>query len=114
MKVLDVEGVATHDGPESCVTSAGNREHEALTGVRVGRVLSREMHKPLRGADPLEDRGRQHRLARYREDQPSPARSPTPSMRASTSCGSREIPRLTWVDGAQARKGNLRQEGYRR
>jgi hypothetical protein len=114
MKVLDVEGLATHNGPESCVTSAGNREHEALTGVRVGRVLSREIHEPLRSADPLEERGRQHRLARYREDQPSSARSPTPSMRASTSCGSREIPRLTRADGARARKGNLREEGYRR
>jgi hypothetical protein len=114
MKVLDVEGVATHNGLESCVTSTGNCAHEALTGVRVGRVLSREIHEPLRGADPLEDRGRQHRLARYREDQPSPARSPTPSMRGRTSCGSREIPRLAWDDGAQVRKGNLREEGYRR
>jgi hypothetical protein len=36
------EGIASHVGPESC---AGAREGsgEALTGVRVGRVLSREM-----------------------------------------------------------------------
>jgi hypothetical protein len=44
MKELHVEGVATHDGPESCV---GVREDdgEALTGVRAGRVLSREINE---------------------------------------------------------------------
>ena len=36
------EGPATHTGPESC-TVAGNGEGEALTGGRVGRVLSREI-----------------------------------------------------------------------
>jgi RNA-directed DNA polymerase len=42
MKEPYVEGVANHDGPESC---AGTREGvgEALTGVRTGRVLSREI-----------------------------------------------------------------------
>jgi hypothetical protein len=37
-----IEGVAIHGGPESCV---GVREgaREALTGVRVGRLLSREI-----------------------------------------------------------------------
>lgn len=37
-----IEGVATHDGPESC---AGDREvvGEALTGARAGWVLSREI-----------------------------------------------------------------------
>ena len=41
MKVLYVEGLASRDGSESC---AGIREDvgEALTGVHVGRVLSRE------------------------------------------------------------------------
>jgi hypothetical protein len=38
MKEPYIEGVATHDGPESC---AGAREGvgEALTGVRMGRVI---------------------------------------------------------------------------
>ena len=38
MKTLYVEGVAIHDGPESCV---GAREGvgEALTGVHVGRAI---------------------------------------------------------------------------
>ena len=42
MKKSNVEGIANHDGPESC---AAVREDggEALTGVRTGRVLSREI-----------------------------------------------------------------------
>src|SRR4051794_14238109 len=42
MKVLHVEGLANHDGPESC---AGVRKGvgEALTGEDAGRVLSHEM-----------------------------------------------------------------------
>jgi hypothetical protein len=45
MKVSYVEGLATHNGPESCV---GVREDEgkALTGERAGRVLSREIKYP--------------------------------------------------------------------
>jgi len=41
MKEPHAEGVATHGDPESC---GGFREKsaEALTGARVGRVLSRE------------------------------------------------------------------------
>src|SRR6516225_11955656 len=41
MKESYVEGLAAHNGPESC---AGAREGvgEALTGVRTGRVFSRE------------------------------------------------------------------------
>ena len=35
------EGVATHIGPESCVV-VREGGGEALTGVRAGRVLSRE------------------------------------------------------------------------
>jgi len=45
MKESYVEGLAAHDGPESCV---GVRKgvREALTGVRTGRVFSRERHLP--------------------------------------------------------------------
>jgi hypothetical protein len=37
-----IEGVATHGVPESCVC-ARKGDGEALTGVRTGRVLSREI-----------------------------------------------------------------------
>ncbi len=42
MKVPYDEGVANHIGPESCGDSS-NAMAEALTGVRVGQVMSREM-----------------------------------------------------------------------
>ena len=45
MKVLYGEGVANHAGPESCAR-AGDRQSEALTGVRAGRVWSREKENP--------------------------------------------------------------------
>ena len=41
MKESYVEGLATHDGPESCAVTREGRG-EALTGARAGRVLSRE------------------------------------------------------------------------
>jgi hypothetical protein len=64
MKESYGEGLAIHTGPESCV---GNRKgaSEALTGVRAGRVLSRERGLD-RDADALPERGRQHRFRRYR------------------------------------------------
>jgi len=39
MKESYVEGVATHDGPESC-GAAREGGVEALTGVRAGRALA--------------------------------------------------------------------------
>ena len=47
MKVSYGEGLAIHTGSESCITvrkGAG----EALTGVRAGQVLSREIEAPPR------------------------------------------------------------------
>jgi hypothetical protein len=98
------EGVATHTGPESC---GGVRKGtgEALTGGGAGRVLSREIHEPLRGADAVEESGRPHRLCRYREAQADPARSETPGMRSITSHGNREIPRSSVAEGAPDRIG---------
>jgi hypothetical protein len=69
MKVSYVEGVATHNGLESCV-GVREDEGEALTGVRAGRVLSREIHalprkrQVLRDADAVEVSGRPHRVHR--------------------------------------------------
>ena len=95
MKVSYVEGLATHSDPESCVSPAGNRGREALTGGRAGWVLSREIHalrkQVLRGADVLEEDGRPHLLRRYGKVQRDPARSETPRMYGCTLCGNREI-----------------------
>jgi hypothetical protein len=89
MKESYVEGLATHDGPESCgVACKGGVE--ALTGVRAGRVLSRE-RGPLRDADAVGESGRSHLTHRYREMRQGPARSETPSTYGNTSRGSREV-----------------------
>jgi hypothetical protein len=100
MKVSYVEGVANHNGPESC-GAAREGGVEALTGGRAGRVLSREIYallrkqQVLRDADAVENVGRQYRVHRQRKVYQDPARSETPCMRASTLCGNREIPRLS-------------------
>ena len=109
MKVPDVEGLAIHNGPESCA-SVGNCVREALTGEAAGWVLSREIDAPrkrvLRGADVLGDDGRRHLARRYREARRVPARSETPSMPGSNSHGNREIPRSSAEQLATDRIGN--------
>jgi hypothetical protein len=99
MKESHEKGVAIHLDPESCV---GVREDagEALTGARVGRVLSREIAEPLRGADAVAGSGRRHRLRRHREAQPDPARSETPRMLGNVTHGNREIPRSSGAKAA--------------
>ena len=47
MKESYVKGLAAHSGPESC-GDACKGAVEALTGVRAGRVFSREMDHPPR------------------------------------------------------------------
>jgi hypothetical protein len=100
MKVSYSEGLATRTGSESCML-VGNGEHEALTGVRTGQPLSREIEPPLRerwsllGADALGRSGRQNWERRYRETLLDLARSETLCMYASTLSGSREIPWLS-------------------
>lgn len=117
MKVSYVEGVANHNGPESCVVARESGD-EALTGERTGRVLSREIHslsrerQVLRDADAVGKGGRQHWAHRHREVCPDPARSETPSMYGNTLCGNREIPRLSAEERAADRIGKPR--GVRR
>lgn len=71
------EGLASHSGPESCVVTRKGGD-EALTGVRAGWVLSREIL--LQGADVVRRCGRQHRPGRFGEVWSDPARSETPCM----------------------------------
>ena len=77
---------------------------EALTGVRAGRVLSRERNS-LRGADAVGEGGRQHPERRQREAFRDPARSKTPSTCGNTSRGNREIPSSPVTDGVTGRVG---------
>src|SRR6266567_3611302 len=89
MKESYAEGLSTHSGPKSC--GAFRKESdEALTGVRAGRVFSREIVS-LRDADAVRISGRQHRMHRYREMQSSPARSETPCTYGNTSHENREV-----------------------
>jgi hypothetical protein len=62
-----------------------------LTGVRAGRVLSRE-RVDLREADAVGCGGRQHRMHRQREMQTGLARSQTPRMYGNTLLENREVP----------------------
>jgi len=96
MKVSYGEGVAIHTGSESCI-GARKGSDEALTGVRTGQPLSREIETPsrkrwlLRGADAVEISGRQNWKRRYCETLEGSARSETLRMYASTLSGNREI-----------------------
>jgi len=110
MKVSYVEGVANHNGPESCgVAREGGVE--ALTGERTGRVLSREIHslprerQALREADAVGKGGRQHRAHHSRKVRQAPARSQTPCMHGNTLCGNREVPRPPAAERAAGRIG---------
>jgi hypothetical protein len=110
MKVSCVEGVANHNGPESC-GAAREGGVEALAGERIGRVLSREIdallrkQQVLRDADEVENDGRQYRVHRHRKVCQDPARSETPCMYASTLSGNREIPRLSADERTAVRVG---------
>jgi RNA-directed DNA polymerase len=90
MRELYIEGVATHDGPESCV---GVREGdgEALTGVRVGRAIE-PRNQSNRGADAVHWAEGHTGSSARRELPPDPARSANPSMRGISMHENREIP----------------------
>jgi RNA-directed DNA polymerase len=103
MKESYAEGLATHSGPESCGVSRKGSV-EALTGVRAGRVLSRE-RRSLRDADAVGRSGRHHWPHRYREMRPGPARSEPPCTYGNTSRENREVLGSPAADGAAGRAG---------
>ena len=121
MKESYVEGLASYGGPESCVY-VRKGVGEALTGVRAGRVLSREIHAPGlrsrddRGAEVVETHRRPHRGCRIGEAASDPARSQTPRMRGNTSHGNREIPRPSAPrrEATEAAERIVKPEGVRR
>src|SRR4029434_6999760 len=89
MKESHVKGLATHNGPESCV-GARKGDGEALTGERVGWVLSREM-EIKRDADPVRKSGMRRPASRTGKAREYPARSETPGMHGSNMRENREI-----------------------
>lgn len=115
MKVSYVEGVASHNGPESCGVVREDGV-EALTGEGTGWVWSREIdtllrkQQVLRGADVLGIYGRQYRVHRSRKVCSDLARSKTPCMYGSTLYGNREIPRLSAEESSADRMGKPKGE----
>ena len=108
MEVPCGEGVATHTGPESCVA---HREvgGEALTGVRVGRPLSRESaYSP--GCRRRSGCGRQHGWVRQCECLADPAWSETPACAYAPCSGTGRSAVWPWPVAG----GGPRREGPRR
>ena len=107
MRELYIEGVAIHDGPESCV---GGRDAvgEALTGVRAGRAI--EPRNLLAwGADVVLQGGRQHRRRRFREPSADPAGSKNLCMYGISGRENREVPRSSArLDGGAGRAGKAK------
>ena len=111
MKESNIEGIANHDGPESC-TGVREDEGEALTGVRAGRAIEpRNLLAP--DADAVVRCGRQHVRVRNREHRCGPARSKTPRMHGISTYENREIPRLPAGDGAAGRAGKAHARSQR-
>jgi RNA-directed DNA polymerase len=102
-----IEGVATHDGPESCV---GVREGvgEALTGVRAGRAI--EPRNQNFGVPTPLDRPEGNTAGGGRRESPvGPARSENQGMYGISMRENREIPPLTRpVDQRWVALGTLR------
>ena len=90
MKELHVEGVATHDDPESCV-GAREDDGEAFDRGTCGLSIEPRNHM-VRGADAVNPGGRQHGARRHRETRPDPARSETSCTYGTFLCENRE----TW------------------
>jgi RNA-directed DNA polymerase len=103
MKEPHIEGVATHDDPESC-TDGREAGGEALTGARTGSVLSRENRQSGAPTSLSETEGDTTR-GRHRESLGGPARSQTRSTCGTSSRENREVPRSLAADGAAGRAG---------
>jgi hypothetical protein len=96
MKEPDIEGIANHDGPESC-GAARKDGVEALTGVHASWVLSRET---AYSRMPTRLSARQAtRSGRQREAWIDPARSRDPMRAWNLLAREPGDPLLTWSTG---------------
>jgi RNA-directed DNA polymerase len=103
MKAPHIEGVATHDDPESCV-SIREDGGEAVTGAHAGPVWSRE-NKQSGAPTPLSEAEGNTTGGRYREPPGGPARSETRSTCGTFLRENREVPESLTADGAVGRTG---------
>jgi len=103
MKESDIEGVASHDGPESCGCSR-KAVLEALTGVRTGRDIE-PRNQLIQSADAVDMCGRPHDAQRKRELSVGSARSKTPSMCGNSMRENRESQPSPRTEGDQGRCG---------
>ena len=107
MEKSEIEGVATHGGPESCV-DVREDGGEALTGVRAGWAIE-PRNQGDRGADAVKMSGRPYRRQRFRELPAGPARSKILCMHGISMRENREIPHSpSWLIARQAAQARPR------
>ena len=104
MRESNIEGIASHGGPEPCVVVREGGD-EGSVGVRAGRAIE-PRNLLVRGADAVLQRGRQHRWRRFREPLADSAGSKNLCMYGISGRENREIPRsLACRDGGAGRAG---------
>jgi RNA-directed DNA polymerase len=96
------EGLANYPDPESCVATRKGRS-EALTGVRAGQVLSREMRIP--GSRRFPSKRKATPDAPIWQGAHGPRAVEDPVHARKHLVGSWEIPRSPAAEGAAGRKG---------
>src|SRR5215471_5559169 len=90
MKESYRKGVATHPDPESCV--AGGKTCHRSVDRGTGRPGIELRNICIRGADVVQQGGRQYRETRNRVRLENPAQSETPGMLGNSTRENREIP----------------------
>ena len=106
MQESDIEGLANHDGPESCGCIRKGAP-EALTGEKAGRAIE-PRNQQIQSADAVIVSGRPHQTQRKRELGPGSARSKNLSMRGNSMRENRESLPLSCEDGLQDRREKAR------
>lgn len=108
MKESNVEGVASHNGPEPC-GGGGDIAAEALAGEKCRRGIEPRNRSNLSSADPLVIAGRQHIASRYGKLRDGSAGSKTHGMHRSFLHENRETLRSATADCAGVRTVNSKE-----